>query len=176
MAGLVLPLLWLSSCGKKTGTPAGPSTPQEVHAKVKAAAANGDLAPLYEAFDPQGRGDLLLSAYHAARFSSDVRTPEGEARLAALLKRHGVAEVAPASGAGLEAAQDKARLFSDLLTFPRRPGDGPLSAAWWKESALGEVRVDGDRATGALVVEGVDWNLSFFRRDGAWFFAAWPAK
>lgn len=119
--------LLLAACGKESGKPAPATTPDELFARVKPGAEKGDFVPLFEAFDPQGRLDVLVSAYQAARYSTESKVEVGREKLEDILRKQGIENFDQEHGKSPDGSLRSCIPFREPS---RTNGNAPRSRTW----------------------------------------------
>jgi hypothetical protein len=169
IAGWAFPLLlWADEPQRLEATP-GAATPEAVWEKARAAYREGDFRTFIGMMAPAAHDEclcdvsyLLGMAFQAERLTSDQDMKE----LNVILRKYGMEElrlgVPPGKDknekpslrgrTGIHLIQDKAGVYSDVMTFLRKHKVGPALSA---DMSVGitEVKIDGTRATAPRLPE-----------------------
>ena len=160
----------------------GSATPEQSFAAFKAAASKNDVNEFMNCLTPAAQnefafGTVMMSAFLPMKYMNDEAkaTALGN-EITAVMEKHGLSEdtmeamdpsVEPDFEKMLAPVKDKAAFVGEMFTIMiREDPDTPLKAI--STATLKDVKIDGDKASGTITVDGEDQPLEFAKIDGKW--------
>lgn len=193
--GLLVVSLTLSGCGggdevaggddKSKGASGGAAaydSPEQVFDAFKAAAANNDLKQFMGCMSAKSQnefafGMVMMSAFLPMQHMDDEAKAEALGKeIESVMAKHGLSEekmdqmepnTEPDYDKVFAPVKDKAAFVGDLFAIiEREDPDTPLKML--ATASLKDVKVDGEKASGKMVVDGDEEDIEFVKVDGSW--------
>ena len=165
----------------------GGSSPEDVFAKMKTAAKNKDYEGMVKCMDSKSQEQMAVGMFMMssmmkgfAGLGGDGKGKEAAEKIDGVLKKHNLDDIdekemekfANDKDGAMKflgsKIKDKAGFVGDLMTAMESMGDGKEKVAPEIEGELEDVEIDGDTATGTIVMKGKNEPIKFVKENGRW--------